>query len=73
MTQKQRNHLPTSEWLRELLDNELESIAEELEQDKKIAPLDFDRLIMYYRENCTQMREYPEVEWVEDWEEDEAA
>jgi hypothetical protein len=57
--------VPGYEWLDDLLDRDLQSIAEELEAGGKISPADFARLVEFHRENCPVNDNAPPTEWCE--------
>lgn len=57
------------DWLDELLENELQAMAEDLEAGGKVSPTDFARLVEFHRENYPPNRGAAEVEWRDGWNE----
>lgn len=57
------------EWLDELLENDLQAIAEDLETGGAISPADFFRLVEFHRQNYPPDETATRAEWRDQWDE----
>ena len=71
MAQYQKKALPTKEWLDGLIDRKLAELVEELEAGERVTPADFDRLVQFHHEKYKPKIEYGEIEWVDDWDDED--